>query len=87
MPIHHAIWQFVYQPAILPAAKLASEQLLESTIMREPRIRSSEWMLIGQQEVSFHGGRVDLHTITPNDSLIFSNSIAPPIPQGKNALR
>lgn len=70
MPIHHAIWQVADQPAILPAAKLASEQLLESMIVREPRILSSEWMLIGQQEVTSHGGRIDLLAIAPDGSLV-----------------
>jgi hypothetical protein len=41
MPIQHAIWQIADQPAILPPAKLASEQLLESMIVREPRILSA----------------------------------------------
>lgn len=70
MPIQHAIWQVADQPAILPAAKLASEQLLESMIVREPRILSSEWMLIGQQEVTSHGGRIDLLAIAPDGSLV-----------------
>jgi hypothetical protein len=70
MPIQHAIWQVADQPTILPAAKLASEQLLEFMIVREPRILSSEWMLIGQQEVTSHGGRVDLLAIAPDGSLV-----------------
>ena len=70
MPIHHAIWQVSDHPAILPAAKLASEQLLESMILREPRILSSEWMVIGQQEVTSHGGRIDLLAIAPDGSLV-----------------
>lgn len=70
MSIQHAIWQVADQPAILPTAKLASEQLLESMIVREPRILSSEWMLIGQQEVTSHGGRIDLLAIAPDGSLV-----------------
>lgn len=70
MPIQHAIWQVADHPSILPAAKLASEQLLESMIVREPRILSSEWMLIGQQEVTSHGGRIDLLAIAPDGSLV-----------------
>lgn len=54
----------------MPAAKLASEQLLESMIVREPCILSSEWMLIGQQEVTSHGGRIDLLAIAPDGSLV-----------------
>ena len=68
MPIQHAIWQVADQPAILPTAKLASEQLLETMIVREPRILSSEWMLIGLQEVTSHAGRIDLLTTPPDGS-------------------
>ena len=39
-------------------------------IVREPRILSSEWMLIGQQEVTSHGGRIDLLAIAPDGSLV-----------------
>jgi RecB family endonuclease NucS len=70
MPIQHAIWQVADQPSILPAAKLASEQMLESMIVREPSILSSEWMLIGQQEITSHGGRIDLLAIAPDGSLV-----------------
>jgi len=52
MPIQHAIWRVGDQPAPLASSKLASEQQLESMIVREPRILSSAWMLIGQQEVT-----------------------------------
>jgi len=69
MPSPYAIWQVADQPAILPAAMLASEQLLESTIVREPRILSSEWMLIGEQEITAYGGHIDLLGIAPKDYL------------------
>jgi len=70
MPIQHAIWRVGDQPAPLASSKLASEQQLESMIVREPRILSSEWMLIGQQEFTSHGGRIDLLAITPDGSLV-----------------
>jgi len=52
MPIQHAIWRVGDQPAPLASSKLASEQQLEAMIVREPRILSNEWLLIGQQEVT-----------------------------------
>lgn len=55
MPIHHAIWRVGEQPAPLASSRLASEQQLEDMIVRDPRILSSEWMLIGRQEVTSHG--------------------------------
>ena len=70
MPIHHAIWRVGEQPAPLVASRLASEQQLEDMIVRDPRILSSEWMLIGRQEVTSHGGRVDLLAIAPDASLV-----------------
>jgi hypothetical protein len=70
MPIQHAIWRVGDDPAPLTGSKLASEQQLEAMIVRDPRILSSEWMLIGRQEITAHGGRVDLLAIAPDGSLV-----------------
>jgi hemin uptake protein HemP len=70
MPIQHAIWKVGENPVPLSASQLASEQKLEEMIVRDPRILSSEWMLIGRQEVTSHGGRIDLLAITPDGSLV-----------------
>ncbi|WP_199196967.1 endonuclease NucS domain-containing protein [Achromobacter sp. MYb9] len=70
MPIHHAIWRVGEQPASLVSSRLTIEQQLEDMIVRDPRILSSEWMLIGRQEVTSHGGRVDLLAIAPDASLV-----------------
>lgn len=39
-------------------------------IIKEPGILSREWMLIGRQETTSHGGRVDLVAIAPDGSLV-----------------
>jgi hypothetical protein len=70
MPIQHAIWRVGEQPSPLFASRLANEQKLEEMIVRDPRILSSEWMLIGRQEATAHGGRIDLLAIAPDGSLI-----------------
>ncbi|RZI79263.1 MAG: DUF91 domain-containing protein [Rubrivivax sp.] len=70
MPIQHAIWQVGLQPQPLATGKLPSEQLLEEMIVRDPRILSSEWMLIGRQEITTFGGRIDLLAIAPDGSLV-----------------
>lgn len=70
MPIQHAIWKVGDKPTALAASTLASEQQLEDMIVQEPSILSSEWMLIGQQEQTDHGGRIDLLAITPDGSLV-----------------
>src|ERR1700741_2112895 len=70
MPVNHEIWTVGAQPSQLITGRLASEQLLEEMIIRDPRILSNEWMLIGQQEVTSHGGRIDLLAIAPDGSLV-----------------
>ena len=70
MPIQHAIWTVVEKPEPLAATRLSSEQILEDMIVNEPRILSSEWMLIGRQEVTTSGGRVDLLAVAPDASLV-----------------
>src|ERR1043166_3314338 len=70
MPIQHAIWKVAEKPEPLAATRLSSEQILEEMIVNEPHILSSEWMLIGRQEVTTSGGRVDLLAIAPDASIV-----------------
>ena len=70
MPIQHAIWTVSEAPKPLTVSRLPSEQMLEEMIVRDPRILSGEWMLIGQQEATSHGGRIDLLAIAPDGSLV-----------------
>ena len=70
MTIKHAVWRIGEQPAQLQAGHLSSEQLLENMIVQEPRIISSEWMLIGRQEITPYNGRIDLLAIAPDASLV-----------------
>jgi hypothetical protein len=70
MPIKHAIWKVGAKPTPLAATALANEQALEEMIVRDPRILSGEWMLIGRQEVTPFGGRIDLLAIAPDGSLV-----------------
>lgn len=70
MPIKHALWQVGQQPTSLLVANLPNEQLLEEMIVCDPRILSSEWMLIGRQENTPFAGRIDLLAIAPDGSLV-----------------
>lgn len=70
MPIQHAIWKVGDKPELLSGSRLPSEQTLEEMIVRDSRILSSEWMLIGRQEVTSHGGRIDLLAIAPDASIV-----------------
>src|ERR1700751_4469176 len=70
MPIHHAIWKVATQPEPLVESSLATEKLLEEMIVAAPRVLSEQWMLIGQQEDTGFGGRIDLLAIAPDGSLV-----------------
>ncbi|MEX2157782.1 MAG: nuclease [Dehalococcoidia bacterium] len=70
MPIRHAIWKVASQPEPLAESSLVNEQFLESMIVAAPRMLSDEWMLIGRQEDTGFGGRIDLLAIAPDGSLV-----------------
>jgi hypothetical protein len=70
MPIRIAIWKVGTQPVSLAESSLANEQLLEDMIVAAPRLLSEEWMLIGRQEDTGYGGRIDLLAIAPDGSLV-----------------
>jgi hypothetical protein len=70
MPIRTSIWRIAPEPERLVESSLASEQLLENMIVAAPRLLSDDWMLIGRQEDTGLGGRVDLLAIEPDASLV-----------------
>jgi hypothetical protein len=70
MPIQHAIWKVGDNPQPLAASQLVIEQKLEEMIVRDPSILSSEWLLTGRQEITSHGGRIDLLAIASDGSLV-----------------
>lgn len=70
MPIRHAIWKIAAQPVPLVKSSLITEQLLEEMIVAAPKIISDEWMMIGRQESTGFGGRVDLLAVAPDGSVI-----------------
>ena len=70
MPIKHAIWKVSRQPVPLKETVLASEQQLEDMILARPAILSDDWMLIGRQEITELGGRIDLLAIAPDASIV-----------------
>ncbi|MFC2969490.1 endonuclease NucS domain-containing protein [Acidimangrovimonas pyrenivorans] len=70
MPISHAVWTVSPNPTEISQGTLPSEQMLEDMIVAQPRILSSEWMLIGRQIDTGFGGRVDLLAIAPDGTLV-----------------
>jgi hypothetical protein len=70
MPIKHDIWKIGATPIPLTLGRLTSEQKLEDMIVTDPRILSTEWLLIGRQEYTNQGGRIDLLAMAPDGSLV-----------------
>ena len=70
MPIRTQIWTVGAQPAPLKNAVLASEQFLENMIVSAPALLSEDWLLIGRQESTGQGGRIDLLALAPDASLV-----------------
>lgn len=70
MPIHHSLWRVASKPEPLREAVLPSEALLEDMIVASPDILSREWMIIGRQEDTGFGGRIDLLALAPDGALI-----------------
>ncbi len=70
MPIQTAIWTVGQQPLALVPSSLAKEQILEDMIVAAPRLLSDDWMLIGRQEDTGFGGRIDLLAIAPDASIV-----------------
>jgi hypothetical protein len=70
MTIRHAIWTIGASPTPLPVSTLTNEQLLEDMIVARPEILSDEWMLIGRQENTGYGCRIDLLAVAPDGSLV-----------------
>lgn len=70
MALQHSIWQVGTKPRRLGAARLVSEKVLEEMIAADPTILSEDWMLIGRQVHTTHGGHIDLLAVAPDGSLV-----------------
>lgn len=70
MAIRQAIWRVGVVPSALPDGALPSEKSFEDMIVAAPAILSDEWMLIGRQEATGYGGRIDLLAIAPDATLV-----------------
>ena len=70
MPIHHSVWRVAKSPSRLLETTLSNEHLLEDMIVASPEILSDQWMIIGRQEDTGFGGRIDLLAIAPDGTLI-----------------
>ena len=70
MPIRTNLWKIDAQPDLLSEAKLDTEYQLEEMIVKDPRILSSEWLLIGRQVRTDAGGFIDLLALAPDGYLV-----------------
>lgn len=70
MPIQHSLWRVGSKPQLLREGSLPTEALLEEMIVAAPDILSREWMVIGRQEDTGFGGRIDLLALAPDGALI-----------------
>lgn len=70
MPIRTDLWKVAANPQALAEAQLPSEKLLEDMIVAAPKLLSDEWMLIGRQEDTGFGGRIDLLAVAPDGSMV-----------------
>jgi hypothetical protein len=70
MAIRTVLWRVGETPTPLTASSLVKEQLLEDMIVKAPALLSEEWHLIGRQEDTGFGGRIDLLAIAPDASLV-----------------
>lgn len=70
MPVRHEIWTVGAQPIALAPTTLVSEAQLEEMNVRAPQILSPQWMLIGRQENTGLGGRIDLLASAPDGALV-----------------
>lgn len=70
MTIRSALWKVGSQPEPLHESTLESEKLLEDMIVADPNLLSDEWMLIGRQEDTGFGGRIDLLAAAPDGTLV-----------------
>lgn len=70
MPIQLNLWRVGPTPTAISEGQLPSEALLEEMIVTAPDILSREWMIVGRQEDTGLGGRIDLLALAPDGSLI-----------------
>ena len=70
MPIKTTLWMVGEEPQMLKESQLAKERQLEDMIVQKPELLSDEWMLIGRQVHTGHGGKIDLLALAPDGSLV-----------------
>ena len=70
MPVNQSIWKVDDIPIKLSTSSLTSENELEEMICNDIGILNEEWLPIGRQVPTEHGGYLDILAINENGNLI-----------------
>ena len=60
MPLELGVWRIDGKLARVPVGSLDLESRLEDLLDQDTSIANPDWMVIGRQVITPHGGRVDL---------------------------
>lgn len=70
MPVELGVWRIDGGLVRVPAVPMDLESRLEDILDKDITIASSDWMVIGRQVVTPHGGRVDLLAVDRDGNLV-----------------
>jgi hypothetical protein len=70
MPVELGVWRIDGQLTRLPDVPLDLESRLEDILEKDITIASPDWLVIGRQVITPHGGRVDLLAIDRDGNLV-----------------
>src|SRR5688572_6837539 len=70
MPVELGVWRIDGQLARVPSVSLDLESRLEEILDRDIAIANPEWMVVGRQVITPHGGRLDLLAIDRDGNLV-----------------
>jgi hypothetical protein len=70
MPLELGVWRIDGNLSRVPASGLDLESRLEDILDRDITIASPEWMVVGRQVITPHGGRIDLVAIDRDGNLV-----------------
>lgn len=70
MPVGQSIWKVGESPEKLPLSSLKNENELEGMICQDMTIIYDQWLPIGRQVVTAHGGKIDILAIDQSGNLV-----------------
>lgn len=70
MPVSQSIWKVDKKPTKLPLSSLKKENELEEMICQDISILNEQWLPIGRQVATAHGGIIDILAIDESGNLV-----------------